>query len=263
MLITLVLSLILMAAPLQKLQTSDIPYSTATDHYSKDRCKLDVYVPEGAGKDLPVVVWFHGGGLTGGSKYIPDQLKDKGLIVVTVNYRLMPKVTIDACIDDAAAAVAWTYKNIASYGGDSSKIVVSGHSAGGYLTAMIGLEKKWLAKYGVDPDKLAALVPFSGQMITHFAHRDMNGIGNLQPTVDEFAPLYHVRGGSCPPIVLITGDREIELFGRYEENAYMYRMLKLVGHKDVTLYELDGFDHGTMVDPSFHHLLESVKKYCK
>lgn len=58
----------------------------------------------------------------------------------------------------------------------------------------------------------------------------MNGIDNLQPTVDEFAPLFHVRK-DAPPLVLITGDRELELFGRYEENAYMWRMMKLSGTK--------------------------------
>ena len=263
MLLTLLLSALLSLSPSAKSQpTADIPYSAATDEYSQSRCKLDVYRPDTEKKDLPVVVWFHGGGLTGGSKYIPDQLKDKDLIVVAVNYRLMPNVTIDKCIDDAATAVAWTFTHIKSYGGDPKKIIVSGHSAGGYLTAMVGLERKWLAKYDVNADDICALVPFSGQMITHFAHRDMNGIGNLQPTIDEFAPLYHVRG-DCSPIVLITGDRELELFGRYEENAYMARMLKLNGHKDVTLYELDGFNHGTMVDPSFHLLLEAVAKYAR
>ena len=58
------------------------------------------------------MVWFHGGGLTSGSKYIPDELKGKGIVVVAVNYRLLPRVNIDECLDDCAAAVAWVFGNV-------------------------------------------------------------------------------------------------------------------------------------------------------
>ena len=61
-------------------------------------------------------------------------------------------------------------------------------------------------------------------------------------------------------MLLITGDRELELLGRYEENAYMLRMMKLAGHKQTTLYELQGFDHGGMAEPAFPLLLKEVKR---
>ena len=61
-------------------------------------------------------------------------------------------------------------------------------------------------------------------------------------------------------MLLITGDRELELFGRYEENAYMQRMMKLAGHQQTTLYELQGFDHGGMAEPAFPLLLKEIKK---
>ena len=64
----------------------------------------------------------------------------------------------------------------------------------------------------------------------------------------------------APPMLLITGDRELELLGRYEENDYMLRMMKLAGHKQTTLYELQGFDHGGMAEPAFPLLLKEVKK---
>ena len=59
---------------------------------------------------------------------------------------------------------------------------------------------------------------------------------------------------------LITGDREQELFGRYEENAYMWRMMKLTGHPETYLYEIGGYDHGAMAEPAFHILHQHVKK---
>ena len=64
----------------------------------------------------------------------------------------------------------------------------------------------------------------------------------------------------CPPIVLVCGDREQELFGRYDENQYFARMMKLVGHKQTYLYELDGYDHGDMIGPGLPVVLKHIRK---
>lgn len=256
----IVLTAFVSKAQIQYNTENNISYRTGEnlDDYQKERCKLDVYVPEKS-EGFTTVVWFHGGGLTAGEKSIPERLKNKNLGVVAVNYRLSPKVKSPAYIDDAAAAVAWVFKNISKYGGDPTKIVVSGHSAGGYLTTMIGLDKHYLAAYGIDANAIQKLVPFSGQMITHFEIRKERGIKDTQPVVDEFAPQFHVRA-DAPPLYLITGDRNLEMLGRYEENAYMWRMMGLAGHKQTYLYELGGFDHGGMAEPAFDLLLKILKK---
>jgi len=239
---------------------TDIQYydqaTNTADPYISQRCVLDLYYPENA-KNFPTVVWFHGGGITGGSKEIPEALKNKGIAVIGVNYRLSPKVKAPAYIKDAAAAVAWTFKNIQDYGGDKSLIFVSGHSAGGYLTSMVGLDKSYLKTFGVDADSIAGLIPFSGHTITHFTVRQERGIPGTQPIIDSLAPLYHVRK-DAPPLLLITGDRELEMLGRYEENAYMMRMMKVAGHQNTTLYEMDGYGHG-MTEPAFPLLVKMVK----
>jgi len=236
----------------------NIPYRSSGDAYSMERCVVDMYYPENV-KDFPTVVWFHGGGLSGGAKSIPQELKNSGLAVVAVNYRLLPKAQLTDCIDDAAAAVAWTFREIEKYGGNTDKIFVSGHSAGGYLVGMIGLDKKWLAKYGIDADDIAALVPFSGHAISHFAYRQSKGMKDTQPSIDEFAPIFYVRA-DAPPLVIVSGDRELEMLGRYEENAYFWRMMKVAGHKQTYLYELDGYDHGAMAAPAFHILKKYIKE---
>ncbi|MFY9153019.1 MAG: alpha/beta hydrolase [Prolixibacteraceae bacterium] len=238
---------------------SDISYRSGDnpDEYQKERCKLDIYYPENE-PGFTTVVWFHGGGLTGGEKSVPEELKNHRLAVVAVNYRLSPQAGSPSYIEDAAAAVAWVFKNISQYGGDPKKIVVSGHSAGGYLTTMIGLDKHYLAAFGVDASSIEKLIPFSGQMITHFTVRKERGIAETQPIIDDMAPLFHVRGDASP-LYLITGDRELEMLGRYEENAYMNRMMKIAGSKQTYLYELDGFDHGGMPAPAFDLLLKILK----
>ena len=236
----------------------EILYRGTPDAYTEKMCRLDVAYEEGA-KDRPVIVWFHGGGLTGGWRHIPEELLRDGAVVVGVGYRFVTEVSLPETIDDAAASVDWVLKNISKYGGDLSKVYLAGHSAGGYLVSMLGLNKEYLAKYGIDPDKqIKTLVPYSGQVITHFAQRQKQGIANLTPTIDQFAPLYFVRGDAAP-MLIISGDRELEIFGRYEENAYFVRMLRLNGHKSVTFLEVDGFDHGDMAAPAHLLLLKYIR----
>lgn len=240
----------------QLLPMSQICYRSETDEYMQSQCLLDIYLPEDV-ENFATVVWFHAGGLTTGSREIPEPLKGNGFAVVGVGYRLAPEVSTLDCIDDAAASIAWVFNNIEKYGGDSSKIYLSGHSAGGYLVSIVGLDKKWLSAYGVDVDSVAGLIPYSGHAITHFETRHERGIKPTTAVVDTLAPLYHVRP-DAPPILLITGDREMELYGRYEECAYFWRMLTLAGHPNCELYELEGFDHGAMAQPAHMLLIKYI-----
>ena len=252
------------AQKLEYTTQTNLPYYTEainrSDAYIKERCVLDVYYPKNS-PGFATVIWFHGGGLTGGNKELPEGLKNQGIAVISVNYRLGPKVSAPKYIEDAAAAVAWVFKNIPAFGGDESLIFISGHSAGGYLASMVGLDKKWLNTQGIDANKIAGLIPLSGQAITHFLVRKERGIADTQPVIDDLAPLFHVRA-DAPPLLLITGDRELEMLGRYEENAYLMRMMKIAGHKNTKLYELDGFGHN-MTEPAFPLLLNEVRRITK
>ncbi len=64
-------------------------------------------------------------------------------------------------------------------------------------------------------------------------------------------------------MLLVTGDRTTELLGRYEENAYLWRMMKLVDHKSTELFELQGFNHGEMAAPGHPLLLRFIKRIAK
>jgi len=228
------------------------------DSYQDSICRLDLYYPKNK-QGFATVIWYHGGGLTGGTKEIPYELKEKGFAVVGVGYRLSPRIKTPEFIRDAAQAAAWVVRNISRYGGDSTKIVLSGHSAGGYLALMVGMDSVWMLEYGLSNKLFAALVPLSGQCITHFTVRSERGIQPVQPVVDEYAPLFHVKA-AMPEISLITGDRELELLGRYEENAYLTRMLKLNGKANTRLFELDGLDHVEMLRPGCILLTKLVRE---
>jgi acetyl esterase/lipase len=266
-LLTLLLAafcLVIFAQSTEYTTKENIHYYSETDNqddeYINERCVLDVYYPEGI-EVFPTVVWFHGGGLSGGEKYIPIELKEKKMAVVAVNYRLYPKIKAPVYIEDAAAAVAWVFRHIEEFGGDPDLIFVSGHSAGGYLASMVGLDQRWLKKHNIDANDIAGLIPFSGHTITHFTVRKERGIEGTQPIIDDLAPLYHVRK-DAPPLLLITGDRELEMMGRYEENAYMMRMMKVVGHPDTRLYEMDGYGHN-MLTPAYPLLINEVRRITK
>ena len=250
------------AAQIEYLQKNDILYFdsiiTTITPYARERCRLDLYYPENQ-PGFPTVVWFHGGGISGGNKFIPEELKEQGIAVAAVNYRLHPNVEAPAYIEDAAAAIAWTMKHIKEFGGDPQAVFVSGHSAGGYLASMVGMDSTYLQAHQLQSNDLAGIISYSGHAITHFTIRKERGIGWETPIIDKYAPLYHCRK-DIPPLILILGDRELELFGRYEEVAYLWRMMKLVGHPHTRIYELQGYNHGNMAQPAHHILLESIKE---
>ena len=259
-LILLLMASLAARAQQQYLTEQNIRYypdsAVKADNYIASQCLLDLYYPANTAH-FATIVWFHGGGLTGGDKEIPAQLMKQGYAVIGVQYRLSPKAKAPAYIEDAAAAIAWVFKHISKYGGDDKLIFISGHSAGAYLGMMVTLDKRYLDKYHIDADSIAAVISLSAQAITHYTIRQERGIKDTQPVIDAYAPLYHVRAGA-PPILLITGDAEKELLGRYEENAYLLRMLKLAGHNRSRLYQLQGFDHGGMAAPAFPLLLKEM-----
>ena len=240
----------------------NVSYTSADeqDDYRKERCLLDIYYPE-TDKGFATLVWFHGGGLEKGNKDLLDGFRRQGFAVVSVNYRLFPQCKCPDYIDDAAMAVAWTFENIEKYGGNKDQIYVSGHSAGGYLTLMVTLAKEYMEKYGADADKIAKAYPVSGQTVTHYTIRKERGLPDGLPVIDEYAPMSHAgRGGA--PLVLISGDRDLEMLARYEENAHLHALLKNFGH-DSVLYEMQGFNHRTVTAPASALISSDIKKLWK
>jgi acetyl esterase/lipase len=139
----------------------DIPYAEPADPLQK----LDVYAPPGA-KDLPVVVWIHGGGWQAGDK-VEVQLKpqafvEKGFVFVSVNYRMLPAVAMGEIIRDVAKSVRWARDHAAEYGGDPKRLFVMGHSAGAQLAALICTDDRYLKAEGLSFGIIKGCVPVDG-----------------------------------------------------------------------------------------------------
>jgi acetyl esterase/lipase len=134
------------------------------------RQRLDVYVPEGvsasAPSDRPVVVFWYGGSWKNGSKadyrFVGAALAERGYVTVLPDYRLYPEVKFPAFLDDAARAVAWVQAHAQEFGGNPSRVVLMGHSAGAHTAAYLALNREFLAKRGARPEWIAGLVGLSG-----------------------------------------------------------------------------------------------------
>lgn len=102
--------------------------------------KLDIFAPAGA-SGAPVHVFIHGGYWQSMDKndfdYVANGLVPRGAVTVVVNYTLAPQASLSEIVRQNRAALAWTWRNIGDFGGDAGRIHVSGHSAGGHLTAMM------------------------------------------------------------------------------------------------------------------------------
>ncbi len=239
--------------------------------YRAERCKLDICIPDHDEEEkLPTVVWFHGGGLSGGEKHVIEEFTTNRIIVVAVNYRLIPKASSPEFIEDAAAAVAWTFANIEKHGGDKTKIGIAGHSAGGYLTMMVGMNPEYLAKHKLKNTDLAAIYPISGQATTHFAivaaaeeekgrSRPKNFTRDNPITINEYAPLRYTDQ-LLPPIHLLCGDAKIEWPARVEENALMAAMIRTVSdHNVIEFRSFPDTNHGSCVKPSVEYICKSIR----
>jgi len=160
--------------------------------------KLDVYIPKGK-KNFPVMVFFHGGGWKSGdrSEYplLGYRFAKAGIGVVIPSYRLMPQNPYPAQMEDAAAAFAWVYRNIAQYGGDASRIYVAGHSSGGHLASLLALDPKYLAKYDILGNAIHGVVSISG------AYR-VGSLDAFQAADDDPSPIDHVRAHAPPFLIL-------------------------------------------------------------
>lgn len=141
--------------------------------------KLDIHAPEkarrtgvfslvGGSKLAPVVLYVHGGGWVKGSRKkvyrLPDWLTSKGYLLVAIDYRKVPKTTIDGQVKDVSAAIRWVRARIRRYGGDPKRIVIMGHSAGAHLVSMVAAKHKGGALRGVIPNDVQAydVVAYAG-----------------------------------------------------------------------------------------------------
>jgi acetyl esterase/lipase len=155
-------TLSVLASAAQSLQVvRDIPYAQP----AQERQMLDVHAPDKA-RNLPVVFWIHGGGWTAGSKNNvhakPQAFANKGFVFVSTNYRFVPHVDMYTLTRDVAKAIRWVSDNIATYGGDPTRIFLMGWSAGGQLAALLCTDDRYLKAEGLPLSIVKGCVAIDG-----------------------------------------------------------------------------------------------------
>jgi len=234
---------------------SDLSYlkPEPTDDYAKSQCKLDVYLPKNPSKPFPLLVWFHGGALTGGAKTssvsvkVAQSMAARGVGVVLVEYRLHPKVRFPVYIQDAAQGVRWAVENAKTLGAQP-KVYVGGHSAGGYIAAILCMDSHFLKDAGVQPDQIGGFISMSGQLMTHYTVAKERGFSEKVITADDAAPIHYIRKDN-PPLLLLIGDDDWP--ARLEENQFFYAASKRVaGGNQVSLFLIKDRTHGSILSHS-------------
>lgn len=181
------------------------------------RLKLDVYAPRAAASGpRPVIVFLYGGSWNSGRRqgygFAARALAAQGFVVVVPDHRLVPEVRYPDFLSDCAAAVRWARRTAGRYGGDGGRIVLVGHSAGAYNTAMVAVDPRLLG-----PDR-AAIRGFAG-LAGPYDFLPLDDSSTIAafgqwPRLAETQPVGHVAAGA-PPALLLHGADDVRVKPRH------------------------------------------------
>ncbi len=216
---------------------------------SHERGTLDAWsLPSDDGG--PLLVWLHGGGLQQGGKRTDEpysmmhRLVEEGVAVVSANYRLYPSARYPQFIEDAAAATAWALGHARELGADPARVVLSGHSAGAYLAAMVALDEAYLAAAGCSANLLAGCMPVSGTMFCHFEVQGRGEAPAGDAQLNRGAPLVHARA-DAPAWLAFAAQHDLP--GRVDENRRLVEDLNRLAPGRARFVEVPACDHGSIV----------------
>ena len=207
--------------------------------YGQDpRQQLDVYAPRRMASARPVAVFFYGGGWERGRKWdygwVAQALAARGYVVVVPDYRLYPEVRFPVFLQDSAKAVRWAVDHAGAYGGDPSRIVLLGHSAGAYNAVMLALDKRYLAEAGVDDRRIRGVVGLAGP---YDFESEVGRRQDVFEAVEDHAATQPVERArrQAPPMLLATGGAD-EVVPPRDTEALADALRATGSHVEVRVY---------------------------
>jgi arylformamidase len=214
----------------------DVPYGA---HHAE---RLDVF-PAARPGAAPVHVFIHGGYWHRMDKvdfsFVARSLRPAGAATVVLNYGLVPSIDLDELVRQCRAAIAWVHRHAAQWGGDASRIAVSGHSAGGHLVAML-LATDWSA-FGVPGDVVKAACAISG--LYDLEPIRLCYLNEVLALTAEAArrnsPVRLAPSSSAPLILAVGGSEGPEYHRQTEELAAAWRAHGV----PIEVRDMEGHDH--------------------
>ncbi|ASU40090.1 esterase [Herbaspirillum sp. meg3] len=208
-------------ADVYRQQLTRLPPMRSNLHYGMHRLQTLDYFPV-ADAAAPLLVFVHGGYWRSLDKndfsHLAEPYRQAGIAVAMLNYRLAPEVDIPEIVADVRAAFAWLYRQASSYGFDTERIYVMGHSAGGHLAAALA-STDW-RNAGLPTDAIKGLCGVSGLYdLEPIRLCYLNETLQLDgPQVQQYSPLHHLPATKIP-VILTAGGAESAEFHR-QKNAY-------------------------------------------
>lgn len=231
------------------------------------RGELDVYAAANATAPAPVIVFFYGGGWQFGDRAriapLAETLAAQGFVVVVPDYRVFPEVRFPGFIEDAAAAIKWTQDNVARFGGDPTRIVLAGHSAGGHIATLVALDPSYAAYAGFDRSAIRGVVGMSAPYYHPPDFRDTRLCEIFCSASDwrQVEPMHFVSADD-PPLLLLVGDQDTAV----PPLAPMLEAATGAGAR-VESRTYVGVDHGgtyrAFMDPSIAPVLADVTEFAR
>lgn len=288
--ILLILTLVLAAAAPVSAQSDSTPWATSigTKYWvqpdvvyataNNTQLKLDIWYQHESKKPQPTLVYIHGGGWIFGGKtysilhYLP--FLEKGWRVVDVQYRLASNSSAPAAVEDTRCALRWVFDNARQWKFDTSKIVLTGHSAGGHLALITGILPDGTPLdnncYSPDPlPKPAAVINWygisdvndliAGPNIKNYAVMWMGSGTNAAERAKSVSPLTYIREG-LPPIISIHGDKDDVV--PYSHSTRLHNELDRVKVKN-ELFTVKGGGHGQFKDSDYVASYSRIWRFLK
>ena len=254
----------------------NITYSVANNF----ECKLDVYATRNPAVPVPTLIFIHGGGWVVGNKessilsFLP--YLEMGFAVVNVEYRLAKVSLAPAAVEDCRLALRWVFLNAKTYGFDTTKVVVTGGSAGGHLALTTGM---LTAAAGFDnvPDwdtfsgqpKVAAIINwfgitdvndlFAGPNMQRYALSWFGSLPNRDELAKRLSPIQYVRKG-LPPIFTVHGDND-QLVS-YTHAVRLHEALNKAGVPNEFI-TIPGGRHGGFTREEMHRIFTGIRAFLR
>jgi acetyl esterase/lipase len=244
---------------------------------------LDLYRPRGEVRGAPVLLQIHGGGWVIGNKReqalpLMNHLASQGWICVAANYHLSPKATFPDHLIDPKRAIKWIREEISGYGGDPNFIVVTGGSAGGHLSSLVGLtanDPEYQPGFESVDTSVQACVPFYGvyDWTNQYGLQASDGLPgfiekmvlkkSLEHEPEHFrraSPLHRIHD-EAPPFYVIHGSHDS--LASVEEARHFAHSLTRVSDEPVAYAEIPGAQHAFEIfhSPRTSTVVASVDRF--